>query len=103
MLLLVHPIWPEGHGERLLLAAIIRRAAYDIALYRGSSKMQHQRLWVDAHRWMFANRDDDHLTSFESVCGLLDQSPREIRRKTLRLTKQDVRKYDMVDTHGRVH
>ena len=84
-----------------MLAAIVRRAAYDIALYKGSTKLHHLRLWRSAHEWMF--RPSLGFTSFLSICAILDQNPDEIREKTLLLTKKDVRKYDMVDVHDRVY
>jgi len=98
---MVHRMTPVGQGERLLLAAIIRRAAYDIALYRGDKTLRRRRLWRNAYQWMF---DDaaDHFTSFRSLCTLLDQDPAVIRRRTLKLSRADVRKYDMVDPYGRV-
>lgn len=104
-MLAVRAIWPQGHGEKLLLAAIIRRAAYDIALYRGDKRVKFRKIWNAAHKWMFSdhtNNRADRFTSFVSICTLLDQDPREIRRKTLRLTRKDVRKYDMVGPHARV-
>lgn len=82
-----------------MLASVLRRAAYDIALYRASPKLRMQRLGEGAYRWMF---DDtaEHFTSFLSICTLLDQDPQVIRRKTLTLTRKDVRKFDLVDAHG---
>ena len=93
---------PEGHAEKLLLAAVIRRAAYDIALYQESPNLRFKRIWEDAKRWMFDDRVD-YFTAFVNVCYLLDQDPQTIRQKTLKLTKKDVRKYDMIDPHGHVH
>lgn len=98
---LVSPVSPEGYGEKLLLAAMIRRAAYDIVLFRGNKLIKYKLIWDDAHSWMFRERNKN-FSSFENICFLLEQDPEEIRRKTMRLTKQDVRKYDIVDTNGRV-
>jgi hypothetical protein len=100
-MLMVRRVTPVGQGERLLLAAIIRRAAYDIALYRGDKTLRRKRLWRDAYQWMFSDTAD-HFTSFQSLCNLLDQDPGVIRRRTLELSRTDVRKYDMVDPYGRV-
>jgi hypothetical protein len=90
---------PEGQGERLLLAAILRRAAFDIALYRGSTVLHQRKLWEEAHRWMFVS-DSDHFTSFTSVCTILNQDPNDIRAKTLQLRRQDVKKFNMVESYG---
>ena len=105
-LLYVRAINPEGQSERLLLAAILRRACYDIALYRGSQDLKRRKIWSDAYQWMFtddAQEPEDRFTSFVNICTLLDQDPWTIRNKTLRLTRKDVKKYEMVDVHGRVH
>lgn len=100
--LAVTPItWSVGRGEKLLLAAIIRRAAYDIALYKGSERLTQRRLWLGAQRWMFDDADS-HFTSFVSICTLLDQDPQSIREKALRLRREDVKKYELVDAHGRI-
>lgn len=99
---MIRPIWPEGQGEKLLLAAVVRRAAYDIALYRGHKKLKFRRLWIDAYHWMFNELSSRELFSFLSICEVLDQDPDTIRRKTLKLTRKDVKKYDMVGSHVRV-
>ena len=100
-MLFVRPIWPQGYGEKLLLASIIRRAAYDIALYKGANKLTDKRTGEDAYRWMMSERED-YFTSFRSICLELNQDPEFIRSSTLRLTRKDVKKYDMVDAHGRL-
>lgn len=100
LFVLVRPVYTDIHSFKLLLAAIIRRSAFDIALYKGAPKLAKRRIWEDAYRWMFDDHDE-HFTSFVSLCSALDQDPEEIRKKTLRLRREDVKKYDMVD-HGRV-
>jgi len=100
-LVFVRPDWPRGHGERLLLAAIIRRAAFDLALYRGATKLVPRRLWKDAYDWLMSDAED-YFMSFRSICTLLDQDPNEIRTKALLLQRNDVKKFDMVESHGRV-
>jgi len=106
MILTVRQYVPEFHQEKLLLASIIRRAAYDIALYKNSTSLSKKRLYIDALAWILQDDDgtnpDDRFTSFSNICMLLDQDPVTIRRKSLKLTRKDVKKFDMVDTHGRV-
>ena len=92
--------WPDGYGERLFLAAILRRAAYDIALYKDASRLVLRRRWLNAYKWMF-DETDDHFTSFLSICNILDQDPGRVRRLTLTLTRKDVRKAEHVD-HARL-
>ena len=100
-LLFIRPIQPICRGEKLLLASIFRRAAYDIALYKGEERLARRKLWKDAYDWLM-NETDEHFTSFNSICLLLNQDPKELRRKALLLQRKDVRKYDMVDAHGGV-
>jgi|WetSurSiteA1Bulk_404760.scaffolds.fasta_scaffold31030_2 hypothetical protein len=100
-LLVLPSAWPDGHGEKLLLAAVIRRAAYDIALYKGSPRLDHKRTWLGAYKWMFEDKDH-YFTSFLNICNILNQDPSHIRSKTLRLRREDVRKYELVDAHGRL-
>jgi hypothetical protein len=100
-LLLVQPVHTDVHAIKLLLAAIIRRSAFDIALYKDAKKLANRRIGESAYRWMFSDRDD-YYTSFLSLCAILDQDPGVIRRKTLKLRREDIRKFDMVDTHGRI-
>jgi len=40
--------------------------------------------------------------SFLNICTLLDQDPKEIRTKAMMLQRNDVKKFDMVEAHGRV-
>lgn len=100
MILTVREYIPEFHQEKLLLASIIRRAAYDVALYKNSASLPKKRLYIDALTWLL--QDGDGFTSFGNICMLLDRDPDTIRREALKLTRKDVKKIDMVDTHGRV-
>lgn len=108
-MLFVRPIIPEGYQERLLLAAILRRACYDIALYRSSKKLKDRRVYIGAYKWMFDDTESryldplDRFTSFLNICTILDQDPGTVRRKTMKLTRKDVKKFEMVDPHGRLH
>jgi hypothetical protein len=103
-MLLVEPEWPDLYGEKLLLASIVRRAAYDIAQYRGSKRLEHRRLWKDAYDWMFREREEqnfegpeDEFVSFHNVCSVLGINPRFIREVTLGMGPQDVKRYQMID------
>lgn len=89
----------------LLLASIIRRAAFDIALYRGSKRLEHRLVAVGAYNWMF--REDtpidpaDQFTNFVHICDVLDEDPDWIRAKTLELRREDVKKYQRVERDSR--
>ena len=98
----VSPTWPELEGEKLLMASVIRRAAYDIAEYRGSTRLEQQKIWRDAYDWMFrppAKYDDpeDELMSFDSICEILRTDPKYIRAVTKLMSKRDIKRYQMVE------
>lgn len=101
-MLVVSPNWPELEGEKLLLASIIRRAAYDIAEYRGSTRLEHKKIWRDAYDWMFRppgkyEDPDDELMSFSNICEVLRTDPRYIRSVTKLMSKRDIKRYQMVE------
>jgi len=85
---------------RLLLAAVVRRAAYDIALYKNDTRLVNRRLAVQAQKWMFDDRavmsmkPGDRFMSFQNICEVLDQDPGVIRRKTMNLQLKDVKKFE---------
>ena len=83
----------------LLWAAVLRRAAYDIALYKNDRRLKFRRWGDEAYRWMFAD-DTENLNSFLNLCYFLNQNPTQFRQNTLKLKKTDVHKYDMVDPYG---
>jgi hypothetical protein len=89
------PSTHEGENERLLLASIIRRAAFDIVLYRNAPRLVDRLIGVSAYHWMF-KEESNHFTAFLSICEILDQDPNWIRRQTLKLKKTDVKKYDRI-------
>jgi hypothetical protein len=90
----------ESAPYKLLLASIIRRAAFDIALYTSDPRPNLRRHAVGAYVWMFnpPNSDDglDRFMSFENICQILDQDPNVIREKTKMLKRSDVKKADRV-------
>lgn len=99
-LLAIRPIVVESYGIKMLLAGIIRRAAFDIALYKDDPKLVNRRIAVGAYNWMFSDTEPtnylDRFTSFLTLCEILDQDPEWIRSGTLRLDKRDVKKFDRV-------
>ena len=99
MILCVRPTSPDGHSEMLLWAAVLRRAAYDIAEYKKDKRLKFRKLGDSAYKWMFED-DTESFNSFLNLCHWLNQSPIQFRKKTLKLRKQDVHKYDMVDPYG---
>lgn len=85
----VLPVAQDGEGERLLLASVIRRAAFDIALYRNAPRLVERRIGVGAYNWMFRD-PNNHFMAFENICDLLNEDPEWIRQNTLRLRRADV-------------
>lgn len=100
--LVVREVRNQHNSIKLLLAAIIRRAAFDIALYKNSKKLVDRRLAIQAVRWMFDDKSvmsqhpEDRFTSFLNICDMLDQDPSWIRERTLEMRASDVRKFDRV-------
>lgn len=89
------------NGCKTLLLEIIRRAAYDWVLYRGSRRMVQKVLADQAYRWLFVEmpgtvdweqrkKDGKFVTSFESICESLDLDPDNVRNHIKRLTPKNV-------------
>lgn len=89
------PSTQDGFAEKLLLAAVVRRAAFDIVLYRDSPRLTHKKLAEEAYYWMFIEQSPRFM-SFVTVCEVLGQDPAWIRQQTLKLTRSDVRKFDRI-------
>jgi hypothetical protein len=87
---------------RTLLTDVIRRAAHDWVLYRTSSRMDQRELAHDAYVWLF-EEDENHpwarvrkregreLTSFLSICEIIDVDPDFAREQIRKLTVRDVK------------
>jgi hypothetical protein len=86
---------------RALLLEILRRAAHDWVLYRMSTRLKNKQLAEDAYTWLFEEKKDhpygierlnsgQHLTSFLSICELLDLDPKTVRTRVREMTVRDV-------------
>lgn len=84
---------------RVLWAKVIIRAAYDYALWKDSKDMRLRNFAKDAERWLF--EPSDFELSFENICSSFDFPMEKIRQKTRSLTKQDVKKLEFRERHGR--
>lgn len=91
----------EINGCKTLLLEIIRRAAYDWVLYRGSRRMVQRTLADTAYKWLFQEepgtadwnermRDKKYITSFVAICEGLDLDPDTVRRHIKRLDRKNV-------------
>lgn len=91
----------EAPQCRALLLEIVRRAANDWVLYRMSSNLHNRKLAEDAYTWLF-EEDEDHknwrereaagkqLTSFLSICNMVDIDPEIIRTRVRQMTIKDI-------------
>lgn len=91
----------EADGARALLLEIIRRAAYDWVLYRGSSRLDQKQLAEDAYVWLFVE-DEKHphwalrakegksLTALLAICHELDLEVETVRKHVRSLTPNKV-------------
>ena len=85
---------------RLLWAKVIIRAAYDYALWKESKELRLKKFAQDAEHWLF---ESSNLTfSFESICFAYDFPIERIRQKARALTKDDVKKLEFRERHGRI-
>jgi len=87
---------------RTLLIDVIRRASHDWVLYRTSRRMDQRDLAHEAYVWLF-EEDEDHpwtalrkrggteLTSFLSICEIIDVDPDFARAQIRKLTVRDVK------------
>lgn len=85
---------------RVLWAKVIIRAAYDYALWKDSKDMRLRKFAHDAERWLFESSTLE--LSFENICFAFDFPLEKIRQKTRGLTKQDVKKLEFRERHGRI-
>lgn len=84
---------------RVLWAKVIIRAAYDYALWRDSKDLRLKKFAQDAERWIFESSDLE--LSFESICFAFDFPVERIRQRTRAMTKDDVKKLEFRERHGR--
>lgn len=91
----------QGSLAKALLLEVILRAASDWVLYRTHKRMAYQEWAKDAYIWLF-EEGPDHLhwkerksngkllTSFVSICEVLDFDPDLVRRHIRALTPQRI-------------
>lgn len=74
-----------------LWAAVVRRAAVDYVLYKEHEKTKLRKLGNDAEAWIFSE-EGDTLSSFTSVCDILDLDPGLVKSKIKNLCEEDARR-----------
>ncbi len=85
---------------KVLWAKVIIRAAYDYALWKDSKDMRLRKFATDAERWIFESSTAE--LSFESICSSFDFPVERIRQRTRAMTKEDVKKLEFRERHGRM-
>jgi hypothetical protein len=79
---------PRDPGQRLLTAILVR-AIRDFVNYREASKGTDSiRIAEDAAGWIFWDGKED--MTFRHVCTSLNMNYRDVRRRILTLTKEDL-------------
>ena len=99
-------------GGKNLLIELVKRTAFDWVLYRSSRKMDYRRLAEDAYTWLFLENEEHYhwqvretegktLTSFQSICDVLDMDCERIRTKIRTLTPEKARASGRPPAHAR--
>lgn len=84
---------------KVLWAKVIIRASYDYALWKDSKDLRLKKFAQDAERWLFEPSDVE--LSFENICSSFDFPIERIRQRTREMTKDDVKKLEFRERHGR--
>jgi hypothetical protein len=89
--------WASGSSlpfsDRMLWAAVLRRAVFDYVLYKGVRSRSIE--WKKAFQYIFTEglRYEDGV-SFEEVCEMFGWDPDYLRRLTTQLTRADIKKME---------
>lgn len=82
--------------DKMLWAAVLRRAIFDYVLYRGVRA--HRNEWQHAYKYLFSeNQRYENGLGFEEVCSLFGWEPDYIRRKVPHLTRADIKRIEYGD------
>jgi hypothetical protein len=80
-------------SDRMLWAAVLRRAVFDYVLYKGVRS--HSIEWKKAFQYIFTEGlRYENGVSFEEVCELFGWNPDYLRRLTTMLTRSDIKKME---------
>lgn len=93
--------YEQGTLAKALLLEVILRAASDWVLYRTHQRMMYREWANDAHTWLFEEGPEHPnwkerrgsgklLTSFISICEVLDFEPELVRKHIRQLTPQRI-------------
>ncbi len=80
-------------GDRMLWAAVLRRAVFDYVLYKGVRARSIE--WKRAFQYIFTEGlRYENGVSFEEVCEMFGWDPDYLRRLTTKLTRADIKKME---------
>lgn len=80
-----HDIWSRSRyisPERALVLAVLEQAFGDLDKYRFATRRRHQRLYMEAYKWV-ASDDGEWPYSFINLCESLGLSPESVREQLL--------------------
>jgi hypothetical protein len=81
------------YGDRMLWAAVLRRAVFDYVLYKGVRQRALE--WKHAFQFIFVeNQQYENGLSFEEVCELFGWDAEYLRRITTKLTRSDIKRME---------
>ena len=78
---------------RVLMAAVVRRAVCDHALYRNERWGKKAGFRRDAYKWLFQG-GRDHPFTFLNLCDQLDYDAKSLRRRARVMSREDALKID---------
>lgn len=81
-------IWHRSRAispERALAIAVLEQAVFDLHKYRFAKRRRHQRLYMEAYKWV-ASDDQSWPYSFVGLCDALDLAPEWLRPRLLNET-----------------
>ena len=74
-------------------AAVIRRSVVDWILYKEHKSTKLRKIGQDADLWMFKTPPNEKdITTFHSVCDILNVGPEIIRGRVQNLSEEDARR-----------
>jgi len=80
-------------GDKMLWAAVLRRAVFDYVLYKGVRSRSIE--WKKSFQYIFTEGlRYENGVSFEEVCDLFGWNPDYLRRLTTKLTRSDIKKME---------
>lgn len=80
-----HDIWHRSRAispEKALVLSVMWQAVLDLRKYRFAKRRQHQRLYIDAYKWVASNSHEWEY-AFVNLCGTLDLDPELLRAELL--------------------